>query len=469
MNESTDLMTSGFTTDHVYRGRLLSSRASTLDEYIAQGGGDALQIALEVPREDIVQMVKRSGLRGRGGAGFPTGVKWESLRTDPQSPKYLCCNGAEGEPGTFKDRFILRTNPYLLLEGMAIGAYASGADAAFIAVKGRFKREIANLERAHAEMLERGMLGGIPIETKYGPDEYLFGEERALLEVIEGREPMPRILPPYMHGLLAGPTHPYPTIVNNVETMSNIPGIVRHGPDWFREEGTEKSPGTMIFTLVGDVQRPGIYELPLGTPLNDLLWEYGGGPLEGRSFKAVLSGASNPVMVPPHFATPMDFDAMADIGTGLGSGGFIVYDDTACMVKVAATYSRFLHVESCAQCIPCKLHSENITNLLQQVDTGQGTEDHLERILRSCRMVTDGQRCYLSTAESLVVQSIVRVFVGEFAAHLEIGCPLPRPIVLPKLTEFDEDTGVFTFDPTYVRKRPNWTYAPEEPSEEVQT
>ena len=346
MSESTGVRPSGFSTDFVYRGRLLSFQASTLDEYIQQGGGDALQIALECPPEDIVQIVKRSGLRGRGGAGFPTGVKWDSLRGDPHTTKYFCCNGAEGEPGTFKDRFILRTNPYLLLEGMAIGAYASGADAAFIAVKGRFKREIANLERAHAEMTERGMLGHIPISIKFGPDEYLFGEERALLEVIEGRDPMPRILPPYMHGLLAGPTHPYPTIVNNVETISNVPGIVRHGVDWFRSEGTEKSPGTMIFTLVGDVQRPGIYELPLGTPLRTLLDDFGGGPLEGRTFKAALSGASNPVMVPSHFDTPMDFDAMAEIGTGLGSAGFIVYDDTACMLKAASVYSRFLHIES---------------------------------------------------------------------------------------------------------------------------
>src|SRR5919197_3722026 len=278
-------------------------------------------------------------------------------------------------------------------------------------------------------MAARGMLGHIPISIKYGPDEYLFGEERALLEVIEGRDPMPRILPPYMHGLLAGPTHPYPTIVNNVETIFNVPGIVRHGVDWFRSEGTEASPGTMIFTLVGDVQRPGIYELPLRTLLSTLLDDFGGGPLEGRQFKAALSGASNPVMVPDHFDTPMDFDAMAEIGTGLGSAGFIVYDDSACMVKVAHVYSRFLYVESCAQCIPCKLHSETITGLLQQIDRGEGTEDHVARILRSCRMVTDGQRCYLSTAESLVVQSIVRVFVGELAAHLEMGgCPLPRPI-----------------------------------------
>jgi NADH-quinone oxidoreductase subunit F len=462
MSESTGTRPRTSTAGFTHRGRLLSAAAATVDEYLAQGGGDGLQIALECPPEETIQMVRRSGLRGRGGAGFTAGIKWDSLRGDPQAPKYLCCNGAEGEPGTFKDRFLIRTNPYVVLEGVAIAAHAAGADAAFIALKARFKRELAGLRRAHAELTERGLLGHIPIEIKEGPDEYLFGEERALLEVIEGREPMPRILPPYMHGLLAGPTHPYPTIVNNVETLSNVPGILRHGPDWFRSEGTEKSPGTMIFTLVGDVQRPGIYELPLGTPLSTLLYDYGGGPLDGRELKAVLSGASNPVMVPAHFDTPMDFDAMAEIGTGLGSGGFIVYDDTACMVRVASLYSRFLHVESCAQCVPCKLHSETITRLLNEIDSSQGTEDHLERILRSCRMVTDGQRCYVPTAESLVVQSIIRVFVGELAAHLEVECPFPRPLALPKLVDFDEATGHFTYDERYARKRPNWTYDEEE-------
>ncbi|MGH2732914.1 MAG: NADH-ubiquinone oxidoreductase-F iron-sulfur binding region domain-containing protein [Actinomycetota bacterium] len=463
LEEPGKLVSTGRRSPYTCVTRLLPEQpVGSLDEYLHQGGGDALAIARALDPGEVAAMVKASGLRGRGGAGFPAGVKWEALRSDPQSPKYLCCNGAEGEPATFKDRFLIRKNPYLLVEGVAIAAYAAGADAAFIALKAKFKPEIARLTRAMEEMTAAGLLNRIHLELRLGPDEYLFGEERALLEVIEGREPMPRILPPYMQGILAGPTHPYPTIVNNVETLSNVPGIVTHGPDWFRSLGTERSPGTMIFTVVGDVQRPGIYELPLGITLQSLLDEYGGGPHGGREIKAVLSGASNAVITPVHFDTPLDFDAMAELGSGLGSAGFVVYDDTACMVRVAGIFSRFLHIESCAQCVPCKLHSERITVRLQRLDAGEATEGDIQEILRSCRMVTDSQRCYVPTAESFVVQSIVKTFVGEVAVHLEMGCPLPREILLPKLDDFDESSGRFTFDERYSHKRPDWTYDDEE-------
>lgn len=433
----------------------------SLEQYLDHGGGQALDHALTLPPEEVMEIVKGSGLRGRGGAGFPTGLKWAAIRSDPSSTKYLCCNAAEGEPATFKDRFLIRKNPYLLVEGLAIAAYATGVNGVFIAIKKKFEREVGALRRALAEMAEHGLTGPAPMDLRLGPDEYLFGEERGLLEVIEGREPMPRILPPYMQGILAGPEHPFPTIVNNLETLCNVPGIVLNGSEWFRSVGTESSPGTMVFTLLGDVQYPGMYELALGLTLGSLLYEYGGGPHEGREFKAVLPGASNCVITPAHFDTPLDFDAMANIGSGLGSAGFAVYDDTACMVRVAQIFSRFLHIESCGQCNPCKLHSENITRLLTRIDAGEGTETDVEEILRSCRMVTDGQRCYVATAESLLVQSMVRVFVGELAAHLEGACPLPREIVLPKLNDFDEKTGHFTYDASYSRKRSDWTYADE--------
>jgi NADH:ubiquinone oxidoreductase subunit F (NADH-binding) len=269
---------------------------------------------------------------------------------------------------------------------------------------------------------------------------------------------MPRILPPYMQGILADPHHPYPAAVNNVETLSTVPGIVRHGVDWFREVGTERSPGTMIFTLVGDVARPGVYELPLGITLRSLLYDVGGGPLPGRQFKAVVPGASNPVLVPAHFDTPLDFDATAVAGSGIGSAGFTVYDDRTCMVRVARVFSRFLYVESCGQCVPCKTQSDRITRLLNSVDAGKATQGDLDEILAACNKVTDGQRCYLSTAESVLIQSMVRIFVGEFAAHLEVGCPLPGETVLPKLVDFNEETGEFTLDAHYALKRPDWTY-----------
>jgi NADH:ubiquinone oxidoreductase subunit F (NADH-binding) len=448
------------TVPHVIPGRVLPAEPITsIDQYIASGGGDALQIALAVPPEEVIDMVKRAGLRGRGGAGFPSGIKWASLRSDPATTKYTCCNAAEGEPATYKDRLLMQRNPYAILEGLAIGAYASGANAAFLAMKRRFHREVEAIERARLEMMEYGLLGPVPVALRFGPDEYLFGEERGLLEVIEGRDPLPRILPPYMQGILADPQHPYPAAVNNAETFANVPNILRFGPDWFREVGTERSPGTMIFTLVGDVQRPGMYELPLGITLRSLLYDVGGGPLPGRDIKAVVPGASNPVLIPAHFDTPLDFDATAAIGSGIGSAGFTVYDDTTCMVRVARVFSRFLHIESCGQCVPCKTQSDRITRLLDKIDAGEGERIDLDQILAACRKVTDGQRCYLSTAESLLIQSIVRIFTGELEAHLELGrCPLPGVTHLPKLTDFHEDTGVFDFDLHYELKKPDWTY-----------
>jgi NADH:ubiquinone oxidoreductase subunit F (NADH-binding) len=247
-------------------------------------------------------------------------------------------------------------------------------------------------------------------------------------------------------------------VANNVESIFNVPQIVLNGPEWFRSVGTERSPGTMVFTLVGDVQRPGIYELPLGTPLRTLIYDYGGGPHPGHEIKVVLPGSSHAVVTPAHFDTPLDYDSMTEIGSGLGTG-FAVFDDTACMVRVAQVYLRFLHIESCGQCNPCKLHSASISGILARIDEGHGREDDVEEILRGSRMVTDGQRCYLATATSLLAQSMVRVFVGEFAAHLEHACSLPREIVLPKLVDFDESTGEFTYDLKYRLKRPDWTYA----------
>jgi NADH-quinone oxidoreductase subunit F len=440
--------------------RLLRSQpVSSLDDYLDLGGCRALAKALSLPRGEIVDVVKSSGLRGRGGGGFPTGLKWEDL-LQTEATTYLVCNGAEGEPATFKDRLLMRRNPYQLLEGVAIAAYATGATAAYVAVKKAFEQEARALETAMSEMGERDLLGAVPMHLHLGPDEYLFGEEKALMEVLEGKEPMPRMMPPYMHGLFGEPYAPNPTVSNNVETLFNVPPIVEWGPEWFRSVGTERSPGTMILTLVGDVTRPGVYEVPLGTPLRVFLYDIGGGPRESRELKAVVPGTSHPIITPALFDTPMDFDSLAEAGSGLGTG-FTAYDDTACMVRVAHTFSNFLYVESCAQCNPCKLHSGEITDRLARLEMGQATEEDLERILEGCNKVTDGQRCYLATAESVLVQSLVKQFIGEFAAHIDSGCRLPREIPLPKLVDFDEATGRFVYDQRYPLKQPDWTYADE--------
>ena len=432
---------------------------SSLDDYIAAGGGRALASALESSPQAVIEEVKRSGLRGRGGAGFPTGAKWEAVQSDPCTTKFVICNAAEGEPGTFKDRWLVRRNPYQVVEGFAIAASVIGAERAFIAIKRAFGREIRVLRRAIAEMRGSDMLGPVPIEIVTGPDEYLFGEEKALLEVIEGNDPLPRILPPYQVGLLARQGSPNPAVVNNVETLANVPHVLVRGPEWFRSFGTETSPGTMVFTLCGDVLRPGVYELPLGLPLRTLLCEIGGGPTEGRALKAVFPGASNAVLSPEQLDTPMDFDSMRAVGSGLGSGGFVAYDESACIVKATLAFSRFLYVESCAQCPACKRGSEEINDCLEAIERGEGSEADVETALARALTVTGGQRCALPTGESLLLQSAVHSFKDEFWEHLGRPCPRQRDLHLPKLVDFDEATGRFVYDDRYRLKRPDWTFA----------
>jgi NADH-quinone oxidoreductase subunit F len=423
----------------------------SLDEYVATGGGKALAKALGMPREQVIVEVKKSGLRGRGGAGFPTGVKWASVAHDPCPTKYLVCNGAEGEPGTFKDRYLMRKNPYQLLEGIAIAAYAINAKKSFLGLKRSFLKEYERVTHALAEMTARGILGPIPIELVRGPEDYLFGEEKALLEVIEGGDALPREadMPPYVRGLFV--TNPFdlnPAVVNNVETLSNIPHIILRGLDWFRSTGTKDSPGTMVFTLTGDVRRPGIHELPMGTPLRELIENYGGGVGAGRTLKAVFSGVASAVIMPSALDTPLGFGSMRGIGSGLGSGGFIVYDDTTCMVRVAYKFSEFLFVESCAQCIACKSGTNRATTYLQKLIDGSGGDIEAENVLIAARNAPRANRCYLPVEESLVVPSILTHFLPEFIRHYKRGCQGCREVMTPKLADFDESTSVFTYAKT---------------------
>lgn len=440
---------------------------SSIQEYIEMGGGRPWSIAQGSGPDRIIEEVKRSGLRGRGGAGFPTGIKWENVRSDPSTTKYFVCNAAEGEPGTFKDRWLLRLNPYQVLEGIVIAAYALGAEKAVIAIKESYETETANIHRAMAEMLDAQILGTIPIEVATGPDEYLFGEEKAMLEVIEGNEPLPRIFPPYRVGLFAKSRSNNPTAVNNVETVANIPAIMRAGAGWFRSFGTETSPGTMVFTLVGDVEVPGMYELPLGTSLRKLVEDVGGGAPSGRSIKAIFPGASHPVIPETGLDVALDFDSMKEAGTGLGSGGFVVYDDSTCIVEATLAFSRFLHIESCGQCTPCKTGSQEITEALQRIQDGEGTAADLAEMRSRCSSVTGGQLCYLPSGESLIVESALGAFEDEFRAHLGQRCPSPRGLQVPKLVDFDDKLGVFSLDEGYRAKRPDWTYAQETQDERV--
>ncbi|MEW6475098.1 MAG: NADH-ubiquinone oxidoreductase-F iron-sulfur binding region domain-containing protein [Actinomycetota bacterium] len=448
----------------------------TVDDWLAMGGGDGLRAAQRLGREGTIDEMRASGLRGRGGGGFPTGAKWAGVAQSASTHRYVVCNAAEGEPGTFKDRRLMRDNPYQLVEGLAIAAFAIGATAAFIGLKASFTREIDRLTRALAELTAAGLAGDVPITILPGPEEYLLGEEKALLEVIEGKDPLPRLLPPYLHGLFStapqmgwiptprepghvGPHESNPTLVNNAETLSNVPWILARGPEWFRTMGTPSSPGTIVATVCGDVARPVVTEVEMGTRLSDLLDGPAGGPLPGRTWKAVFSGVANPVVDPSRFHLPLTYEDFAAHGTGLGAAGFIVYDDTACMVNVARVFSRFLAVESCGQCPPCKLGSGEITDRLDRIERGEGTDDDIARIGHWLGSVTDGARCYLATEERDTVSSILRCYPEEFAAHLESGaCPRPRDLIVPKIVDLAD--GQVTYDESQARKRPDWTYAP---------
>jgi NADH-quinone oxidoreductase subunit F len=456
---------------------LPSTPVTTLDEYLASDvGGVGVDTAQRLGPGATIDAVAASGLRGRGGGGFPTGRKWAGIAGQPGNRRYLVCNGAEGEPGTFKDRALMRANPYQVVEGVIIAAFAVGADEAFICLKASFEREITAMTRAVQELQAAGICTDCTVTIVAGPDEYLFGEEKAMLEVIEGKPPLPRWFPPYEHGLFAaspqagweaGPhgsrergDEPNPTLVNNVETLANVPHILARGADWFRSMGTAESPGTVVTTVVGDVVAPDVGEVELGTPLAAVIDAVGSGVDPGRKVKAVFSGVANPVVTGRQLDTPVSYEGFAAIGSGMGAAGFIVHDDAACMVDAAYRFSRFLYVESCGQCPPCKLGSGEITERLERIEAGGGDERDLDVIGHWLERVTDGSRCYLAAEEQRLVSSVLRAFPEEFAEHLEQHrCPRPGRLPMPKLSDLGD--GVAIYDESFWRKRPDWTYEPD--------
>ncbi|MEO6629625.1 MAG: NADH-ubiquinone oxidoreductase-F iron-sulfur binding region domain-containing protein [Aquihabitans sp.] len=451
---------------------------TSIEAYLATDtGGAGIKKAHQLGPAATIDEIRRSGLRGRGGGGFLTGQKWAGIASQTGERRFLVCNGAEGEPGTFKDRALLRANPYQLVEGLAVAAFAIGAEESFICLKASFEREIELVTRAVEELQAAGMCGDCKVTIVAGPEEYLFGEEKAMLEVIEGNEPLPRWLPPYMHGLFSTApqlgwqaTEPEdgetpmsgsnPTLVNNVETLSNIPHILARGTEWFRSMGTPDSPGTIVTTVVGDVVAPDVGEVEMGTSLRAVIDAVGSGLAPGRTIKAVFSGVANPVVVAADVDVPVSYEGFQAIGTGMGSAGFIVYDDTTCMVDAAYRFSRFLSIESCGQCPPCKIGSGAITKHLERIETGTGTDEDFARIVGWLDHVTDGNRCYLAVEEQVMVSSLLQAFPEEFAEHISLGrCPRPRQMPMPKIV--DLRGGVAVYDETFWRKRPDWTYDPE--------
>lgn len=438
------------------------------EQYVEQTGENAVAKALQMSPEAVLDEVQRAGLRGRGGAGFPAGIKWKTLKNHPCETRFVACNAAEGEPGTFKDRFLLRKNPYSVVEGMLIAAHVIGAQAIYIGIKASFTRELARVRQAVAELSVAGLINNINVHIIEGPDEYLFGEEKALMEVLEGGEPMPREAhrPPYEVGLFATPASPNPALANNVETFAHVPSIVRLGADSFRELGTPDTPGTLLFTVSGAIKKPGVYELEAGITLRELFYEVAGGPLDGRTFKAAMSGVSSRVIPADKFDITADFASMQMIGSGLGSAGFIVYDDRTSMPRVAQAVARFLYVESCNQCSACKHGLRTASDALNELfDPQKASIDDLPRALFGARSAPQGNRCYLPVQGSIVIPSLADRFKEEFDAQLaNAGAPV-EPVLIPKFIDFIEETGTFVLDERLPRKRPDWTYEEPEAAE----
>ncbi|HYZ91343.1 MAG TPA: NADH-ubiquinone oxidoreductase-F iron-sulfur binding region domain-containing protein [Actinomycetota bacterium] len=435
--------------------RLLDTHESWSD-YVTAGGGGGIERARTLGPDELIELVAASGLRGRGGAGFPTGTKWRSVAT-AGGEHFVICNAAEGEPATFKDRFLLRRNPYAVLEGVAIAALAVGAKRAYIGLKEAFTLETEYVVGAIEAMESDGVFDGLEVELVHGPDRYLFGEETGLVGVMDGRGPFPREVRPFMQGPFATSSRPNPSLVNNVETLANVPAIVALGPEWFRSTGTDSSPGTMLFTVAGDVRSEGVFELPLGTSLRELIEDRAGGAPDDRAIKAVLPGASNALIAGDRLDLALDFDVMRRAGTGLGAGGFAVYDESACMVEVTRQYSWFLHVESCAQCPACKLNSGSINEIVTALHAGSGSLGDVEEIVSRADRVTDGQKCALPTGTKLLVLSLIQGFAEEFAAHVSKKCPMDRTLPFPKLVDYDDEAGAFLYDRVYEQTSPQWT------------
>lgn len=439
----------------------------SLEAYLRQGGGEGLRAARAVHAEAVISAVSDSGLRGRGGAGFPTGRKWETVRSYGSETMSARCvvNAAEGEPGSFKDRFLLRQNPYRVLEGALIGAHAVDSAEVVVAMKASFGPEFERVNQAIDEMDEAGWFEETTIGIALGPNHYLTGEETALIEVIDGRPPFPRVTPPYRRGAAGDDegaasvelaTHdrgsgPGPDLVNNVETFANVPRIIAEGPSWFRSIGAEDTPGTLVCTVTGHTRRHGMGEFPSGTPLAEVAETIGGGFNVDRNPIAALSGVSNPIIPASEFDTPLTHEAMIAAGTGLGATGFIFFDDRTTLTDIATGVSRFLAVESCGQCEPCKRDGRAIHETLIHL------ADHPESEARAAladraSTITDGARCYLAQQHQNVVSGLLRL-VPDLTEGLSHAV---EPVLIAPIT--DVRNGRAVLDDRQLTKQPDWSH-----------
>lgn len=402
-----------------------------IDEYIGTNGYEALgKVLTEYTPDQVIQSILDSGLRGRGGGGFPTGLKWKLAKGNDADQKYVCCNADEGDPGAFMDRSVLEGDPHVVLEAMAIAGYAIGATQGYIYVRAEYPIAVDRLEIAINQAREYGLLGknifnsgfDFDVDIRLGAGAFVCGEETALMTSIEGNRGEPRPRPPFpaQKGLFQKPT-----ILNNVETYANIPQIILNGPEWFASMGTEKSKGTKVFALGGKINNTGLVEIPMGTPLREVIDEIGGGIPNGKKFKAAQTGGPSGGCIPAsHFDIPIDYDNLISIGSMMGSGGLIVMDEDNCMVDIAKFFLEFTVDESCGKCTPCRIGTKRLHEMLEKITNGQGTMEDLDKMEELCYYIKENALCGLGQTAPNPVLSTLRYFKDEYVAHVvDKKCP----------------------------------------------
>ncbi|MBR2940537.1 MAG: NADH-quinone oxidoreductase subunit NuoF [Kiritimatiellae bacterium] len=396
-----------------------------IDDYIARDGYKAIEkVLFEMTPEQVVEEILKSGLRGRGGAGFPTGMKWKFAAAQPKGQKYMVCNADEGDPGAYMDRSTLEGDPHSVLEAMTIAGYAIGASKGFIYIRAEYPLAIHRLEVAIAQARELGLLGddilgsgfSFDIELRFGAGAFVCGEETALLQSIEGNRGMPKPRPPFpaVKGLWGRPT-----VINNVETLANIPVIINKGADWFNKIGTESTKGTKVFALTGKVNNSGLIEVPMGTTLREIIFDIGGGIRGGHEFKAAQTGGPSGGIIPPQFLdTKIDFESLGAIGSIMGSGGLIVMDETDCVVDIAKFYLDFTVDESCGKCSPCRIGGRKLLNYLNKISEGRGTEQDIQDMEDIADAMCKASLCGLGQTAANPVKSTLKYFMDEYMEHI---------------------------------------------------
>jgi len=418
-----------------YEHKMVLARCGLIDpeditHYIATGGYAALARVLEMAPEEVIALIKASGLRGRGGAGFPTGVKWEACRSAPGNPKYVICNADEGDPGAFMDRTLLESNPHAVLEGLIIAAYAVGASQGYVYVRAEYPLAVERVRTALEQAREQGLLGrdvlgsgfSFDVELFQGSGAFVCGEETALIASMEGNPGLPRHRPPFpVHAGL----HEKPTVVNNVKTLAYVPLIVGQGWEWFTGVGTSRSPGTAVFALAGKIVNTGLAEVPMGTTLRQLVYEVGSGVPKGKKFKAVQIGGPSGGCLPAELLDmPVDFDSLTAAGAMMGSGGMVILDEDDCMVEMARFFLDFTQKESCGKCTFCRLGTRHMLDILTRITKGQGRPEDLDLLQALAEDVKAGSLCGLGKTAPNPVLSTLRYFREEYEAHIkERRCP----------------------------------------------